>query len=237
MMPPAAILAGGLATRLRPVTGTVPKAMVEVAGKPFIHHQLDLLKRKGIRRAVICAGHLGEQIRAYVKNGGSLGLTVDYSFDGATLLGTGGALRKAAPLLGDVFWVTYGDTYLDTDYAAILEFFRDRSSPGLMTVYRNHNRWDQSNILFAGGKIINYDKKRPAPDMRHIDYGLSLLSREILDQIPAGKTFDLADLYADLVKGGQMLGYEVDRRFYEIGSPAGLRETRAYLESLAPTTN
>jgi len=232
-MPPAAILAGGLATRLRPVTGTVPKAMVEVAGKPFIHHQLDLLKRKGIRRAVVCAGHLGEQIQAYVKNGSSLGLTVSYSFDGASLLGTGGALRKAAPLLGDVFWVTYGDAYLDADYAAVLEFFRGRSSPGLMTVYHNENQWDQSNILYAGGQILNYDKKRPTPDMKHIDYGLSLLSREVLDGIPAGKAFDLADLYAALVKSGQMLGYEVDRRFYEIGSPEGLRETRAYLESWA----
>jgi len=232
MMPPIAVLAGGLATRLHPETRTIPKALLEVAGKPFIYHQLALLKSKGITEVVICAGHLGEQIREFLKSGSGLGLKIKYSFDGKTLLGTGGALRKAAPLLGDVFWVTYGDSYLDTDYTAILDYFHAHNKPGLMAVIKNENRWDKSNVLYSGGQILNYDKKNPTPDMKHIDYGLAVLRMEALAKIPAGRAFDLADLYKDLISRGEMLGYEVRQRFYEIGSPEGLRETRIYLEGL-----
>jgi len=232
MMPPIAILAGGLATRLYPETKVVPKALLEVAGRPFIYHQLILLKNKGISEAVICIGYLGDQIRKFVKNGSTLGLKVNYSFDGKPLLGTGGALRKAASLLGEVFWVTYSDTYLDTDYKAILDYFHTQNRLGLMTVFKNENRWDKSNIQFYGGRILNYDKKNPAQDMKHIDYGLTILRREALAEIPIGKVFDLADLYKRLICRGELLGYEVRQRFYEIGSPEGLQETRKYLKGL-----
>lgn len=232
MMPPIAVLAGGLATRLYPDTRTVPKALLEVAGKPFIHHQVALLKRKGFSEVVICTGYLGEQIREFLKDGSRLGLKIKYSFDGEPLLGTGGALRKAAHLLGDVFWVTYGDAYLDTDYTAILNYFHTHNSPGLMTVYKNENRWDKSNILYSGDQILKYDKNYPTPDMKHIDYGLAILKSEALAEIPTGKAFDLAGLYESLISRSQMLGYEVKQRFYEIGSREGLQETRKYLEGL-----
>jgi NDP-sugar pyrophosphorylase family protein len=226
---PVALLAGGLATRLRPVTATVPKALVEVAGRPFIDHQLALLRRNGVRRVVLCLGHLGEQVEAHLGDGQAHGLELAYSHDGPRLLGTGGALRRAAPLLGDVFWVTYGDSYMDIDYAAVLAHFAGADALGLMTVLRNDDRWDRSNVVFRDGRLVRYDKRAASPEMNYIDYGVALLRREALERIPPDRPCDLADLYGALVAEGRMLGYEVARRFYEIGTPAGLEETRAYL--------
>jgi NDP-sugar pyrophosphorylase family protein len=227
---PAAILAGGLATRLRPITHTVPKAMVEVAGKPFVDHQLELLARRGMRRVVLCLGYRGEQVVEHVGDGSRHGLQVQYSHDGERLLGTGGALRRALPLLGEVFWVVYGDSYLDIDYEAVLAHFRAGPGPALMTVVRNANRWDRSNAVFRDGRLLCYDKRQPGPDMTHIDYGASLLRRSAVEQIPEGEAHDLADLYNRLVAEGQMVGYEVHERFHEIGSPQGLAETALLLD-------
>jgi NDP-sugar pyrophosphorylase family protein len=227
---PAAMLAGGLATRLRPITETIPKALVEVAGRPFIDHQLALLRRNGIRRVVLCLGHMGEQIAAHLGDGSALGMELCYSYDGDRLVGTGGALRRALPLLGDLFWVLYGDSYLDIDYAAVLRAFRERPETlGLMTVLRNGNRWDRSNVIFRGGELVRYDKREQTPEMEYIDYGAALLRREVLERIAPDTPYDLADLYSALVAEHRMIGYEVTRRFYEIGSHAGLEETRAYL--------
>jgi MurNAc alpha-1-phosphate uridylyltransferase len=230
---PAAILAGGLATRLRPITETIPKALVEVAGRPFVDHQLALLHRRGIRRVVICAGYLGEMLQAHVGDGSRYGLRVDYSFDGDRLLGTGGAIRRAAPLLGDRFWVMYGDSYMDIDYPAILDHFDASGALGLMTVIENRDRWDRSNAVFTAGRLVRYDKHHRTPDMHHIDYGVALLRRDVLPRIPADRPTDLAQLYTTLVAAGEMIGYEVHHRFYEIGSPEGLEETRQYLEKHA----
>jgi NDP-sugar pyrophosphorylase family protein len=228
-MPSLALLVGGMATRLWPLTKKVPKAIIEVAGKPFIAHQMALLKKKGITDVVICAGYLGGQIKDFVKNGESFGIRASYSFDGEKLLGTGGALNKALPLLGDIFFVMYGDSYLDTDYSSVLRFFVSMNKKGLMTVFRNNNQWGRSNVLFKNGLIHEYNKKNPRPEMKHIDYGLNLLRREAFTSIPEGKVFDLADLYAELVEQNDMLGYEVKERFYEIGSQDSLKETEAYL--------
>jgi NDP-sugar pyrophosphorylase family protein len=227
---PAALLAGGLATRLRPITTTIPKALVEVAGEPFIDHQLRLLRRNGIRQVVLCLGYLGEQVEQQVGDGSSHGLEVRYAHDGERLLGTGGALRRAAPLLGEVFWVMYGDSYMDIDYAAVLADFTRRDALGLMTVYANAGRFDKSNVVFRAGTLVSYDKRRPTAEMSHIDYGVALLRRPALERIPHDQPYDLADLYHDLVEEGRMVGHEVTQRFYEIGSPAGLEETRAYLQ-------
>jgi NDP-sugar pyrophosphorylase family protein len=227
---PAALLAGGLATRLRPITETIPKALVEVAGRPFIEHQLALLRRNGIRRVVLCLGYLGEQIQALLGDGAAHGVELAYSFDGEQLLGTGGALRRAAPLLGQVFWVLYGDSYLDINYRAVLEHFGRRDALGLMTVLHNDNRWDRSNVVFRDGQLLRYDKHAQDADMTYIDYGAALLRRQALERIQPGKPHDLADLYRELVAEGQMIGYQVTQRFYEIGSHAGLAETQAYLE-------
>jgi NDP-sugar pyrophosphorylase family protein len=226
---PVALLAGGLATRLRPVTATVPKVMVEVAGRPFIDHQLALLRRNGVRRVVLCLGHLGEQVERHLGDGAALGLEVRYSHDGERLLGTGGALLRAAPLLGPAFWVLYGDSYMDIDYAAVLRHFAAGDHDGLMTVLHNENQWDRSNVIFRKGRLLSYDKRAPRPEMTHVDYGVALLRGAALARLPAGRPCDLADLYAELVAAGRMVGYEVTQRFYEIGSPRGLQETQAYL--------
>jgi NDP-sugar pyrophosphorylase family protein len=149
-MLPIAILAGGLATRLRPITETIPKALIEVAGEPFLAHQLRLLRRYGFERVVLCVGYLGEMIQAFAGNGAAFGLRVEYAFDGPQLLGTGGALRRALPLLGERFAVIYGDSYLPCDYQAALAAFDDSGKLGLMSVYRNEGRWDTSNVEFTG---------------------------------------------------------------------------------------
>jgi NDP-sugar pyrophosphorylase family protein len=231
---PVAILAGGRATRLGAVALAVPKAMVEVAGRPFIDHQLALLRRQGLRRAVLCLGHLGQQVEAHLGDGARHGMALSYSYDGETLLGTGGALRRAGPLLGALFFVMYGDAYLDIDYRAMLAAFHGRAELGLMAVLRNEGRWDRSNVVFRDGRLLRYDKDAPTPDMRHIDYGVALLRGAALDRIPPDKPSDLAALYRDLVAGGLMAGHEVERRFYEIGSAEGLEEARAHLAAREP---
>ena len=228
--PALALLAGGLATRLRPATFTTPKSMIEVAGEPFIAHQLRLLVHQGIREIVICAGYLGEQIEAYVGDGGTFGCNVRYSFDGDRLLGTGGALRKALPLLGGRrFFVMYGDSYLPTPFAPIQHAFERAGLPALMTVFRNAGRWDTSNVEFVDGVIRGYDKVDRTPGMLHIDYGLGILAASVVRDWTANGTLDLADLYRDLVRRSLLAGFEVHERFYEIGSPAGIRETDMFL--------
>jgi D-sedoheptulose 7-phosphate isomerase len=231
---PVTLLAGGLATRLRPATESIPKALVEVAGRPFIDHQLALLRRKGIRRVVLCLGHHGEMVEAHLGDGSAHDLELRYSHDGPRLLGTGGALRRAAPLLGELFWVVYGDSYTDIDYRGALSAFRAPDLLGLMTVFRNDDRWDRSNVVFRDGRLLRYDKRSRTPEMTHIDYGVALLRGAALERIPPGQPYDLADLYRALVDEGRMAGYEVSRRFYEIGSPEGLEETRAFFEKEGP---
>lgn len=228
---PVALLAGGLATRLRPITETIPKALVEIAGRPFIDHQLALLQCQGIKRIILCLGYLGEQVQAHVGDGTAYGLEVHYSYDGERLLGTGGALLRAAPFLGKIFWVIYGDSYMPIDYRVVLDEFNRHNALGLMTVLRNDNRWDRSNVIYRDGRLIQYDKRVRTPEMNHIDYGVALLRHEALEQLPPNQPADLADLYSALVARGQMVGYEVTERFYEIGTPSGLEETRAYLEA------
>lgn len=226
-----AILAGGLATRLRPITETVPKALVAVAGRPFLAHQLRLLQASGIRKVALCVSYRGEMIEEEFGNGNSLGMELSYSYDGPDLLGTGGALKKALPLLGDNFLVLYGDSYLPIDYAGPARAFAANGKPALMTVFRNDNRWEPSNVWFEEGEIRRYDKRKLTPEMKHIDYGLGVLRAEVLSPWPEGKAFDLADVYQDLIGQHALAGYEVDRRFYEIGSPGGLAELDALLRS------
>jgi NDP-sugar pyrophosphorylase family protein len=224
-----AILAGGLATRLRPITETVPKSLLEVNGEPFVVHQLRLLRGKGIRRVVLCVGHLGELVQQAVGDGAALGVQVDYSFDGAILLGTAGAIKNALPQLGDSFFVMYGDSYLPCDYAAIARSFESVTTLGMMTVFRNEGKWDTSNVGFEGGKILAYSKTERTPRMHYIDYGLGVFQAQAFEQLPEGKPYDLAELYADLLRRKQLAAFEVRERFYEIGSPAGLRETAEFL--------
>jgi NDP-sugar pyrophosphorylase family protein len=227
---PVAILAGGLATRLRPITETIPKALVPVAGEPFLAHQLRLLHSRGLRQAVLCVGFLGEMIEREFGGGAAFGMQLKYSFDGPQLLGTGGALRRALPLLGEAFLVLYGDSYLPIDYAAAVRTFVVSGKPALMTVFHNEGRWDTSNVIFADGTIRCYDKKERRPEMQHIDYGLGILRAQVLTCRPADEAFDLADVYRDLSVSGQLAGFDVRQRFYEIGSHAGLAELDTLLK-------
>lgn len=230
-MLPIAILAGGLATRLRPLTEQIPKALIEVAGEPFIVHQLRLLRREGIERVVLCIGYLGDRIESFVGDGSAFGVRVVYSREPPELLGTGGALRNALPLLGDEFLVQYGDSYLEVSYAPIVRFFRQSGRQALMTVFRNEGRWDTSNVEFVDGEIRNYDKRQRTPAMAFIDYGLGAFKANALRRLPAGERIDLADVYRELLADGELVGYEINQRFYEIGSTEGLAETDRYLRA------
>lgn len=230
-MLPVAILAGGLATRLRPISETIPKALVDVAGRPFAEYQIEWLRAQRATRVVFLVGYRGEMVQEALGDGSRWGLSIDYVFDGPTLLGTGGALRRARPALGDAFFVMYGDSYLDCDLAAIEAEFRRSGQPALMTVLRNENRWDASNVVYDGGRIVRYDKKTRTPDMQHIDYGLGIVSAAALESYPVDRPFDLSTVYEDFAKEGRLAAYEVSSRFYEIGSPEGLEETRAHLQS------
>ena len=225
---PVAILAGGLATRLRPITEKIPKSLVPVAGKPFLIHQLELLRSRGIQRAVLCLGYLGEMIERDFGHE-AFGVKLDYSFDGPKLLGTGGAIKRALPMLGNEFFVLYGDSYLPIEYRPIAEFFRRSGKLGCMTVYHNEGRYDTSNVIFADGEIKVYDKKTKLPEMHYIDYGLSLFKAATFDGYSADQPFDLAEVMGKLVREKQLAGYEVNERFYEMGSPVGLKDLEQLL--------
>ena len=211
----------------------MPKSLLELNGEPFAIHQLRLLRSKGIRRIVLCVGHLGALIQRAIGDGSALGLQVDYSFDGPLLLGTAGAIKNALPMLGDSFFVMYGDSYLPCDYAAIARSFESSVAQNhilaMMTVFRNEGKWDTSNVEFENGQLLAYSKTNRTPRMRYIDYGLGVFRAEAFAGLPVGRPCDLAELYTDLLQRNQLAGYEVSERFYEIGSPAGLKETAEFL--------
>lgn len=228
---PVAILAGGLATRMRPLTNTIPKALIEVSGRPFLFHQLDYLRRQGVDDVTICVGYKGEMIEDAAGNGSSFGLQLKYVYDGDILLGTAGALRRAIPFLGENFFVLYGDSYLPCDYRAVQKAYETRNKKALMTIINNENQWDKSNVMFRDNIIIEYNKSSPHPKMKHIDYGLSILCADVLSNYPSNTFLDLAEVYHNLSVQGDLTGYEVSQRFYEIGSPQGLKETEEYLSA------
>jgi NDP-sugar pyrophosphorylase family protein len=239
------ILAGGLATRMRPITETVPKALISVAGRPFIDHQLEWLVRHNVARVLLSIGYRGEMLRAHVGDGARYGLAVSYVDEGADLRGTAGALRLALEhgALEEAFLVTYGDSFLPIDFGDVWTRFRRSGQPALMTVFRNEGRWDTSNVIFeadataepnsGGGRVTLYDKRRqtrPAEDFAYIDYGLSALERRLVEsEVPATGKADLAELFAALSVRGQLAGLEVRERFHEIGSPEGLAELETWI--------
>jgi NDP-sugar pyrophosphorylase family protein len=225
-MLPVAILAGGLATRLGPLTKNIPKSLIPIHGEPFVAHQLRLLQGSGIQHVILCVGHLGNMIEHAIGDGRAFGVKVEYSYDGATLLGTAGAIKEALPKLGKKFFVMYGDSYLTCAYGDIEREFSRRNKLGLMTVFRNDGQWDASNVEFEEGRIVEYSKKNRTARMRYIDYGLGVFHAEAFDRTEAT---DLADVYAELLRAGELAGMEVHERFYEIGSPVGLKEMTSFL--------
>lgn len=230
---PVAIVAGGFGSRLRPLTKSIPKALIMVAGEPFITHQLRLLYSRGIRRAVLCLGYLGELVASQLGDGARFGLTIQYSFDGPRLLGTGGALKRATSKLANRFFVLYGDSYLPTDYMQVAKAFEESGKPALMTVFRNENRWDRSNVWFNGNEIRRYEKNEHLPQMQHIDYGLGVVQSDVFENWPEDEPFDLADVYWTLIGKKQLAGFEVSERFYEVGSRKGLAELDSLLRNPA----
>ncbi|MCX7090642.1 MAG: nucleotidyltransferase family protein [Legionellales bacterium] len=226
------ILAGGLATRLRPITERIPKALIDINGEPFIYHQLRLLYRQGVRDVVLCLGYLGEMVQEAVGNGQQFGMRVQYAFDGPVLLGTGGAIKRAAPYLEDAFFILYGDSYLTCDYSAAQKTFLAETKQGLMTVFKNQGQWDTSNVEMVDGRIAVYDKLQRNKNMHHIDYGLGIMAKTALNWIPDNEPYDLALLYQTLLKNDQLLAHEVTSRFYEVGSHIGIDELKQYLRSV-----
>jgi NDP-sugar pyrophosphorylase family protein len=235
MIDTALILCGGMATRLGALAAGRPKSLIEVEGVPFIALQLDLLKRNGIRRAVLAVGHLAEAIEAQIGDGVRFGVSVRYSHDGPVRLGTGGATMKALPLLASPFFVLYGDSYLTCDYQQLAQHFEAKAAKadGLMTVFRTEGKWDAANIVFAGGRIVVYDKVRRDSAMRHIDYGLNILTHAAFAGFAAGQEFDLSLVFQRLLAAGRLAAFEVPERFYEIGSREGLADLAAYLRDAA----
>jgi len=221
---PVAILAGGMATRLKPITERVPKLLVEVAGEPFFTHQIRLLSNAGLRRLVLCVGYLGEQVQELYGDGSKWGIQIEYSFDGPRLLGTGGALIRALPKLGEAFYVLYGDSYLPIDYLAVGRSFLSSGKRGLMTVYANQGNFDASNVWFEAGAVRVYDKSNKVPQMAHIDYGLGVFRSSAFDGFPREEVVDLEEVQKALLARGELASYEITTRFYEIGSHAGLHE-------------
>jgi NDP-sugar pyrophosphorylase family protein len=221
---PVCILAGGLGSRLGERVRDTPKPLLEVAGEPFLMHQLRALAACGARRVVLCVGYLGERIEAAIGHE-RCGLEIAYAYDGRQLAGTAGALQGALPLLGDAFLVLYGDSYLRLDYAAVERVFLAAGTLGLMTVLRNEGRWERSNVVVRDGRVAVYDKYAQHPGMDWIDYGCGVYRAEALD----GREDDLAAVQARLAAAGELFAYEVSERFYEIGTPAALAETDAFL--------
>lgn len=231
---PVVILAGGLATRLGETARSVPKCLLDVAGEPFLFHQLRRLKAEGVGSVLLCVSHLGEQVVEAARDGSAFGLCLDYAFDGPNRAGTAGAIKRALPKLPAEFFVLYGDSLLTCPFAPIQARFLTSNATALMTVYRNDGQWDASNVEFADGQILAYDKVHRTSRMQHIDYGLGLFRQQAFDHVPSDGEHDLAEVYQRALRHGTLASFAVSERFYEIGSHAGLEETRHYLESLTP---
>jgi NDP-sugar pyrophosphorylase family protein len=227
-LPPLALLAGGMATRLGALSRDKPKSLVDVNGRPFIDHQLAWLRGQGVERVVVCTGHLGKQIQDHVGDGAAHGLSVDYSYDGPSLVGTGGALKKALPQLGEAFFVLYGDSYLDVGFRALAAAWDPATADALMTVWRNDGALAPSNVEYSKGRVLAHAKLERTPAMRHIDYGLGLVAAAPLAAEPL-ESFDLSWFYGKLLRQGRLAGFEVPRRYYEAGSLEGLEALRAHL--------
>ncbi len=224
-----AILAGGLATRLKPLTDNMPKSLISVQGKTFLEYQLEFLKAGGVTDIVICAGHLGDQIEKFCCDGTEFGVSIKYSHEGNKLLGTAGALKKATPLLEDEFFVMYGDSYLFLDFSKLMCYFKNQNKLALMTVYRNRGRYDKSNTVVEGNLVRQYSKQAKTGTTDYIDYGANILRKQALEPVPAELPYSLEDLFPLLIARDELLAYKVNERFYQIGSPEGLAEFREYI--------
>jgi len=223
------ILAGGLGTRLRPVTEETPKSLIEIQGKPFLEYQLEFLKEGGVGDIILCIGYLGQKIEKYFGDGRRFGVNLRYSYEKEQLLGTAGALKNAEWLLDDMFFTMYGDSYLFLDFADVLSYFQSLKKLALMTVYQNQDKYERSNTVVKGNLVKNYSKKERTKGMVYIEYGANIFKKEVFKLVPEKQPYFLEDLFPRLIEQKELLAYEVNERFYQIGSPEGLEEFKRYI--------
>jgi len=228
-MLPIAILAGGLATRIKPISDSIPKSLVEIRGKPFLEWQLQLLEKSNCERVVICVSHKSEMIEEFVRHRDKSGLDIHLSCDGAQRLGTGGALINAKNLLGPAFMVLYGDSYLPVNFGEISDFFVKSSNLSLMAVVRNTNGAEPSNVTYENGYVLRYDKKNPDSGMKFIDFGLNVFRAEAFNNFSTISPIDLSDIQSELATRHELLGYQVTQRYYEVGSFQGIEDFKNYI--------
>lgn len=224
------VLAGGLGMRLRPLTENMPKSMIPIKGKPFLQYQLEMFKRNGIEDVVLCVGYLAEKIMSYFGDGSMFGIKINYNVEQEKLLGTAGAIRSAEPYLEEDFFITYGDSYLLLDYKEVMRYFKMFNRLGLMVVYKNFNRYDRSNVVVGDGFVKIYDKEKKTADMIYIDYGLSILKKKSLKLIPLNQVYSLETLFQHLIESKELLAFETNNRFYEIGSFSSLEEFKLLID-------
>jgi NDP-sugar pyrophosphorylase family protein len=227
----AVILAGGMGTRLRPLTDSVPKTMVKVLGKPFLEREIGLLRAGGVEDFVLCVGYKAEKVREHFGDGGGLGVKIAYSYDGPKLLGGVGALKKAEAMLRERFFVTYGDAYLRLDYGAMMDAFVASGRLGMMAVYHNRNKHGNSDLVVEQGYVTRYDKRAAGKGLEWINFGISALQKEALALVPEGLEYGEEEFYGELIRRGELASFPVRRRFYEIGSPSALKEFETFLRS------
>lgn len=225
------IMAGGLGTRLGRAHKNIPKSMIRIGGRPFLEHQIELLRENNVLNIVLCIGHLGQQIKAYFGSGENHGVHIRYSEEEEKLLGTGGALKIAEPLLEDTFFLMWGDSYLLLDFQDVWRAFFETLGDGLMVVYRNNNLRVKSNVIVKNGRVVLYDKWTTFPDMVYIDNGLSVFNKSLLDEIPPHEVYPVENIFKKWSKEDRLAAYETEQKFYEIGSLSGLKEFEALIKS------
>ncbi len=226
----AVILAGGLGTRMRPVTETIPKPMISVAGEPFLQHQLQLLRRCGIDRSLLLVAYLGERIEEYFGDGAKFRLNISYSYE-PTPLGTGGALKNAEEKLQSTFVLLNGDTFLAIDYSALFLKFAMLRCQALIVAYKKStgalsglpvDHVANNLLVNDDGRVKAYRKLDPE-GLTHVNAGAIVLSKEILKMLPTGQRYSLEEeIYPRLIANGEMYAWVTTEPFYDMGSPAGL---------------
>jgi len=231
-MLPIAILAGGLATRIKPISDSIPKSLIVINKKPFLEWQLQLLEKNKCKLVVICVSHKSEMIKNFIQNRAKSNLNIYLSFDGTKQLGTGGALVKAKELLGTAFMVLYGDSYLPVNYEKISNHFVESNKLGLLTIMKNELNLEPSNVVYKNGYVQKYDKNIFSEAMHYIDFGLSAFKLEAFDGYPVNETMDLSLIHSGLATRHELLGYKVNRRYFEVGSFQGIQDFQKFSKGL-----
>jgi NDP-sugar pyrophosphorylase family protein len=208
--------------------------MLPLHGRPFIDYKLDDLRAGGTDRVVLLTGHGGEPLEDHVGDGSRYGLAVEVVRDPPALLGTGGAIRHALPILGPAFLVTYGDTLLDVPLAGLAAELERADVLMAMSVLENNDRWETSNVDVHDGWVVAYDKPSSPGRHRYLDYGMLAMRAAAFDAVDVGPPFDLADVLRPLIRLGRVRALTVTRRFYDIGNESAIAVTEQFLAESGP---